>query len=421
MFKKTTLPNGLRIITVPMEGTKAVTVLVLVGTGSKYETKDINGISHFVEHMFGKGTKKRPTQLKVFEDIDRVGGQFDFSTSKEYTAFWTKVHFKFFDLALDWLSDVILNSKFEKKEIEKEKRVIVEEIKHYLDNPAVYIWDIWEKLLYGDQPAGWLILGKRDNILKFKRKDFLEYLKNHYSSKNIVVCVAGKIEPEAVETKIKKYFRQLNQVEPKQKLRVVEKQKRPQVSISFKKSDQTHLCLGTRAFHLSHPLRYAQSLLATILGRCPSSRLINSIRTKAGLAYQVYTVSEAYTDTGYLASYAGVAHKNVKKTISLILKEYKIIKNTKVKKAELQKAKDYVKGRLSLSLETSDAQALFYGMQELLENRILTIKQIFKKIDDVTPDDIQKVARDIFRPERLNLALIGPFKDKKKFEKLLLL
>ena len=402
-----------------MKSTKAVTVLVLVGTGSKYETKDTNGISHFVEHMLGKGTKKRPTQLKVFEDIDRVGGQFNFGTSKEYTAYWAKVRFKFFDLALDWLSDVILNSKFEEEEIEKEKGVIVEEIKHYLDSPAIYIWDAWEKLLYGDQPAGWLILGKRDNILKFKRKNFLEYLKNHYSSKNIIICVAGKIKPEGVETKIKKYFRKLNQVKPGQKLAVVEKQKKPRASIFFKESDQTHLCLGVRALHLSHPLRYAQSLLATILGRCPSSRLIDSIRTKASLAYQVYTVSEVYTDTGYLASYAGVAHKNVKKTINLILREYKIIKNTKVKKAELQKAKDYMKGRLSLSLETSDAQASFYGMQELLEEKVLTLEQVFKKIDAVSAEDILEVACDIFRPEKLNLALIGPFKDKKKFEKLL--
>ena len=191
MYKKTTLKNGLRFIAVPMKNTKAVTVLVMLGTGSKYETKDLNGISHFLEHMFFKGTKKRPTTLKIAETLDRVGGDYNAFTSKEFTGYWAKVESKYLDLALDWVSDIFLNSKLEKKEIKREKGVIIEEINMYLDTPINYIGDLWEKLLYGNQPAGWSTIGEKKNILKFKREHFLNYLRNHYSGLNTVVCIAG--------------------------------------------------------------------------------------------------------------------------------------------------------------------------------------------------------------------------------------
>ena len=182
MYKKTTLKNGLRFITVPMKNTKAVSVLVMVGTGSKYETKEINGISHFLEHMFFKGTKKRPTTLKIAETLDKVGGVYNAFTSKEFTGYWAKVDWKHLNLALDWVSDIFLNSKFEEKEIKREKGVIIEEINMYLDTPMSYIGDLWEKSLYGNQPAGWLTIGEKKNVLKFRRKDFLNYLKNHFST-----------------------------------------------------------------------------------------------------------------------------------------------------------------------------------------------------------------------------------------------
>lgn len=419
MYQKTILKNGLRVISVPLEHTSAVTILVLVGTGSKYETKELNGLSHFLEHMLGKGTKKRSTQLKVFEDIDRLGGKFDFGTSKEGSFYGAKVYHFHFDKALDWLSDVILNSKLTQKDIDKERGVILEEINNSLDDPAIYVHHLWEKVLYKDQPAGWLIIGEKENILKFQRRDLMEYLKKQYTSKNTVICVAGKIKPDLIEKKIEKYFHTLSKITPQKKLRVIEKQNSPQVLTYFKKTDQTHLCLGVRAFPTAHNLRYAQDVLAIILGGSSSSRLIESLRTKAGIAYWVFGYSEAYTDTGYVVSYVGVSPQNVEKAIRLILKEYKILKTKKVAQTELQKTKDYLKGHLTLSLETSDAQASFYGMQELLEQKILTPEQVFKKIDSVTPDDIMKVAQEIFRPEKLNLALVGPFKNKEKFQKLL--
>lgn len=419
MFNKVVLKNGLRLITVPVKNTQAVTVLVLVGTGSKYETKRLNGISHFLEHMFFKGTKKRPTPLKVAETLDKVGGVYNAFTSKEFTGFFAKVSQADLDLALDWVSDIFLNSKLEEKEIKKEKGVIVEELNMYLDTPVRYIDCLWEELLYGDQPAGWKTIGFRKNIVNFKRKNLLNYLKNHYSALNTVVCVAGNIKNAKLPGKIQKYFKNLGTKPPQPKIKVIERQNRPRTLLHFKKTDQTHLRLGVRAYDLFHPRKYAQEILATLLGGNMSSRLFIEIREKRGLAYYVQTFSELYTDSGYLVTGAGVPHEAVREVINLILKEYKKISRKKVSSKELKKAKDYLKGTLSLSLESSDNKASFYAGQELLTGKILRPKEKFAKIDEVTPLDIQKVAQYIFRPEKLNLAIIGPHQDKAGFQELL--
>ena len=419
MYKKIIFDNGLRLITIPNKSTKAVTCLVLVGTGSKYETKEINGISHFLEHMFGKGTKKRPTALEISETIDGIGGKWNFFISKEYTGFWAKVEKSRLNLALDWVSDILLNLKLEPQEIKREKGVIIEEINMYLDTPRRYIWDLWEELLYGEQPAGWHILGKKENILRFQRKHFLDYLKNHYSALNRIVCISGGLNQEVILGSVRRYFKNIERKLPQQKVEVVENQVKPQLLLHFKKTDQAHLCLGVRAYNLIHPQRYVQEVLATILGGNMSSRIFISVREKKGLTYDILTFSELYTDSGYVVTKAGVPNKNVSEVIELILKEYKRIKQKKISQKELKKAKEYLKGNLTLDLESSDEQASFYASQELLTGEILTPEEISAKIDEVTVNDIQKVAQDIFKPEKLNLAIIGPFKDGSKFEKML--
>lgn len=416
LYKKTIFKNGLRLIAVPMKNTRTVTVLVLVATGSKYETKEINGISHFLEHMFFKGTKKRSSTLEIAETLDRVGGVYNAFTSKELTGFWAKVDFKYLDIALDWISDIFLNSKLEEKEIEREKGVIIEEINMYLDTPTVYIGELWEKLLYGDQPAGWRVIGEKENILKFNKQKILAYLKNHYSSKNTVISVAGNIDSKIIEEKIKNYFRDINQELPKQKIKVREEQKKPECLVYFKKTDQTHLYLGVRAYDIFHPQKYALAIMAAILGGNMSSRLFIQVRERKGLAYYIQTLADNTTDSGYLVTAAGVDHKNVEKTIKLILAEYKLLKNKLITKKELQKAKDYLKGTMSLFLESSDSQASFYTSQELLEQKILTPEEKFKKIDQVSINDIKKVAEDIFSEDKLNLAIIGPFEESKQEE-----
>jgi predicted Zn-dependent peptidase len=289
----------------------------------------------------------------------------------------------------------------------------------YLDTPMRYVGDLWTSLLYGDQPAGWSVIGTEDVLKKVKRQQFVKYLQEHYSSKNTIIAVAGKIDHTPVINKVKKYFKSINTSEVKDKLSVKEKQGRPQSLIHYKKTDQTHLCLGARAYDIFHPDKYALGLLGVILGGNMSSRLWISVRERQGLAYYVSTGIDLDTDAGFLVTRAGVDNQRVDKAIKIILDEYKKIAQKKISPAELRKAKDYTKGTALIGLEASDEQASFYTFQELLTGEILTPEQKFAKIEAVTVNDIQRVAQDIFRPDKLNLALIGPFKDKTKFEKIL--
>ena len=404
MYKKTILSNGLRIITVPDKKAKTAAVLVLVGTGSKYENKSNSGISHFLEHMLFKGTKRRPTTLKIAETLDKIGGAFNAFTSKEITGYWAKVNSKHLDLALDWVSDIFLNSKIQANEINKEKGVIIEELNMYLDTPISNIANLWEELLYGDQPAGWKTIGSKQNIMGFKRKDFTDYLDSHYSAKNTIICIAGNFN----NIDIQKYFKNINtkKIEPKKK--TIEKQLKPKILYHSKDTDQSHICLGVRGYDLFHKDRYAQQILSVILGANMSSRLFTKVRNKYGLAYYIHTSSEHYTDTGYLVTQAGVRHNDLEKAIQLILKEYRSIHN--ISANELRKAKEYIKGSSLIGLESSDSQASFYAAQELLTNNILTIEQKFNIIDKTGLRQVQRTAKDIFKNENLNLAVIGPKK-----------
>ncbi len=419
-YKKTTLKNGLRIITVPQKGTQAITVLVLVATGSKYEKKEISGISHFLEHMFFKGTKKRPSTIAIAETLDKVGGIYNAFTGQEYTGYFAKVDASHLDLALDWVSDIFLNSKLDPREIEKEKGVIIEEINMRFDHPTSHVQVLWNKLLYGDQPAGWDIAGTKESITKINRQKLLGFLNNQYVASNSIVSIAGKIKNSQVIDKVKKYFLRIKTSQFPKKPKVFEKQTKPECLLHERKTDQTHLCLGVRTFiNLFHRQRYSQEILGIILGGMMSSRLFIKIRERLGIAYYISTAVSADADTGFLVTQAGVDNNKVELSISAILKEYKEISQRKVPKKELQKAKDCLKGKMALILETSDARASFYGLQELLEKKILTPAKIYQRIDKVTQDDILKVAKDIFQPQKLNLALIGPFEEQKRFKKIL--
>lgn len=421
IYKKFILPNGLRVIQVPSRATKAVTVLVLVGTGSKYETKEQNGISHFLEHLFFKGTKKRPDTLAIAEPLDKIGGVYNAFTSKEYTGYFAKVPKEHFGLALDWVSDIFLNSKLERAEIDKERGVILEEINMYLDTPSRYVVEVWDKLLYGDQPAGWEIIGAKENIAKFQRKDFVDYMTGHYKAENTLVCVSGNFNQKEVLSKIQKAFKTIAKDKAKIKEKTQESQQKPAVSCFFKETDQTHLCLGARGYDIFHPQKWALELMAVVLGGNMSSRLFLEVREKRGLAYYVKTESENFTDSGYFMTQAGIPHNKVLEVASLIQKEYKDIKENGISAGELKKAKDFIKGSMALSLEACDALASFYASQETLTAKILTPEQVQKQIEKVSLADIRKVARDIFTPEKLNLALVGPHKNQEELQKNLLI
>ncbi|OGZ65246.1 MAG: hypothetical protein A3C50_03920 [Candidatus Staskawiczbacteria bacterium RIFCSPHIGHO2_02_FULL_43_16] len=418
MFKKTKLKNGLRVVAVPMKNAQSVTVLVLVGTGSKYETKDINGISHFLEHMFFKGTKKRPTTLKISETLDMIGGQYNAFTSKETTGFWAKVDRKHTDVALDWISDMFLNAKFEAQEIDREKGVVIGELNMYLDTPTSYVSELFEDLLYKDQPAGWRVIGEVSNIQSYTREKMVEYYKTHYSNENTVIAIAGDIDVAKMSQKMEKYFGKSKNQDALPKLAVKEFQNKPEVLLHHKKTDQTHFCLGVRAYDMFDPRRHALTLMSVILGGNMSSRLFISVRERNGLGYYVHTSVDTTTDTGYLVTQSGVKNDSLQKAVGLVLDEYRSLRDKKISPKELKKAKDYIRGSMALSLDATDAQASFYANQEVMGKELLTPEEKIKLIDKVTISDIKKVAEDIFKNERLNLSVIGPFEEAQK-EKLL--
>jgi len=418
MYHKATLKNGLRIITVPLKNAKTVAILVLVKTGSVYEKKQESGISHFLEHMLFKGTKKRPRTVDIAKELDKVGAKFNAFTGKEYMGFYTVVNNRHLDIGLDVLSDMFLNSKLEGKEMKREKGVIIEEIKMIHDTPTRFIEDLWESLLYGRQPAGRDIAGTKESVFGLNRQMLKKYYLSQFIASNTAIVLAGNLEREEVSKKIKKYFSMINVGKPRETPKTFENQKIPKISLHFKKTDQTHLTLGVRTYSVFHLDKYVLELLAAVLGGNMSSRLFISVRERKGLAYYVSSQTSYYNDRGYLATSAGVDHQKVDKTIKIILREYKgIIKN--ITGDELKKAKEFLKGRMSIGLEGPDDYAFFVGGEEITTGEILTPEQIYARIDKVSLGDIKRVARDIFKPKKLNLAVIGPHKDKQKFYKLL--
>lgn len=411
------LKNGLRFINIPMSGTKTATILVMIATGSKYENKENNGISHFLEHMFFKGTKKRPNALAISGELDGVGGVYNAFTGKEYTGFWVKVDAGKIGLAMDVVSDMLLNSKIELSEIEREKGVIMEEINMYQDNPIMHIEDLFEECLYGDQPAGWDTLGTKENVSRFKRKDFVNYLNSQYGAQSAVVCIAGNItelgsvhpEPSSGAL-VNKYFSKLKKSDFQDKRPVVEKQTKPKIRILYKKTDQAHLSLGVRAFPFGHKDEFALKVLSVILGGSMSSRLFLELRERRGLAYYINIMSELYTDSGYLTAQAGVPVGKLPQAVKIILKEYGRLKKDLVNKKELRRVKDLIKGRSVIQLEASDSVANWYGRQAILRDDIFPPEYYFEKISAVSAHDVRRVARDVFVNQGLNLAVIGPYK-----------
>jgi len=418
-YRKTTLKNGVRAIVAPMSNTKAVTVLVLFGTGSKYETKKTNGVSHYLEHMFFKGTKKRPNTIDISSLLDGVGGEFNAFTGEEFTGYYVKVATEHFDLALDVVSDILLHSKFDLKEFNRERGVIIEEINMNNDNPMRKVMELWSDLLYGDQPAGWPIAGTKETMAGIKRKDIIDYFDKQYVGDNAVVIVAGNTKDGSAMKKIEKYFSPLKKGKPYEKGGVRVQQNHPEVLLHTKETDQTHIVLGTRGFGLFDPDKYVAQLMATVLGGGMSSRMFISVRERQGLVYYISTMTDSDTDTGSLLTRAGIDNTKVEKAVATIISEYKKIKRQKVSATELKKAKNYIRGKTYLGLEASDDVAEFLGGQEILENQILSPEEILKHLDSVTASQIQNVAKEMFVPEKMNLALVGPFSNKKKFEGLL--
>lgn len=416
-IKKTILSNKLRLVVVPMKSTEAVTVMILVRAGSRYETKKINGIAHFLEHMFFKGGKRYPTPRSVSEAIDSIGGAFNAFTGEEYVGYYIKVSKEKIKIAFDVLSDMLLNAQFDKAALERERGVVLEEYNMYEDTPASRIYDIFSQLLFGDQPLGWSIIGEKSVIKSVKRDDFVKYCDRLYKAPNIVVSVAGNITFTEVKRLAKEYLPFSKEGKKNQPTPYSPQKDGKKLKVVYKKTEQAHLRLGVPTFSGRHPDKYTAEVLTVILGGGMSSRLFTSIRERHGLAYYVGAGVSHYTDTGYFVVGAGVNTKKIDLAIQLILKEFRDISDNLVSTKELKKAKEYIVGHMVLALESSNSVASYVGNKELLYDEIETIAEVKRKIKAVTAQQIQDLAKKIFKDNKLVLAIIGPYKDIVKIKK----
>jgi predicted Zn-dependent peptidase len=437
MHRKTTLASGLRVVTETLEGTKAVTALVLVKAGSRWESKEINGLSHFLEHMFFKGAKKYKNAKAVSEAIDGVGGEFNAFTGKEYAGYYVKVAAEQAGLALDVLSDMMLHARFDQEEIEKERGVILEEYNMYQDTPMYQVaWD-FEKVMFGDQPLGWDEIGTKENIRRFGREDFVAYKEELYVPGNMVLCLSGAIEHDEATELAQKYFDMEEQARGREMVpfdRAIAKLAggelgadgapggqlvSERVTIHQKKTEQAHLVLGVPGLRAEDSDFYVLKVLAAILGGNMSSRMFLAVREAKGLAYYISTGTENYLDTGALYTRAGVDTTRIEDAVQAILEEYDKIRYVEVPEDELKKGKEFLKGKLTLSLEDSETVAQMHARHELLYDKVRTYAEIIKAIDEVTAEDVKRVASDLLKDEALHLAVIGPYEDAGRFAEIL--
>lgn len=418
-YKLKKLSNGLRILLVPSRESLSVQVMALVNTGSDFESKDINGISHFIEHMCFKGTKKRPSSMAIAQELDSVGGYYNAFTGQELTGYFVRVAKEKAELALDIISDMYLNSQFPLTAIERERGVIIEEINMYKDDPKSLINDYWFHLLYGDQAAGRPVIGSKTNIRRLGRKDFINYCKVHYHTRSSLLVISGNFSEKKIMFQVKYYFASLQQGKGKKKSSIIQRQKQPQMFWKSKKTNQSHLVLGFRDGTLFDKKKYILVLANAVLNGGMSARLWQKVREELGAAYYIQGSVDLLTDHGSWIVKAGVDNNRVPNVIKVILQEFGRLRKELIPKAELKKAKDYIKGIMSLEVEDIHNFANFLSFQELLERKMETPKEYWANINKIKAEDIQQVARKLLRPCNLNLALISPSPKKKIKESLL--
>ncbi|MDX6492921.1 MAG: hypothetical protein QOH02_856 [Gaiellaceae bacterium] len=417
-YEKHTLENGVRIVLAPMPQAQSVTVALMYAAGSRYETRETNGIAHFAEHMFFKGTESRPSSRDIAGEIDAIGGEFNAFTGKEYTGYYVRAAAEHRDTALDVLVDMLRHSKFEAEEIEREKGVIIEEMNMYFDTPRDYIGGVYEDLLYGDQPLGWDIVGRKETVRAATRDMFMQYIDHWYKPERLVVGVGGKIDGDVLEA-IQGHLGDLEPATTGAPDPASVNGNGSRVRVHTKQSDQAHIALGVPSYPITHPDRYALQLLATVLGGGMSSRLFIEVRERRGLAYYVFGTNHSYTDAGSLYAQAGVDINRIDDAVSSVAGELRRIADEAVPSDELEKARSFAKGRFVLQLETPHGLIMYGLRKEVLEGQTVDPKEVLAELDKVTGEDVQRVARDLIDDKRLRLALIGPFDDADRFEKLL--
>ncbi|HKD95635.1 MAG TPA: pitrilysin family protein [Gaiellaceae bacterium] len=417
VFQCDTLDNGLRVLTADLPYAQSVAVIVMLAAGSRYETEEASGIAHFSEHMFFKGTERRPSAKEIAGAIDAIGGEFNAFTGKEYTVYYVKCAAADRDVALDVLVDMIRNARFEPEEIEREKGVIVEEMNMYYDTPRDFIGGVYEELLWGHQPLGRDIIGTKETVGNATRETFMGYLDRWYKPSRMVLGVAGRVGDGLLE-RAQELLGDLDDSEtgapeptaPHANGRVV---------VHTKQSEQAHVSIGVHSVPLDHPDRYAVQLLATVLGGGMSSRLFSEVRERRGLAYYVYGLNHSYTDAGTLYSQAGVDINRIDDAVTTIAGELRKVAADPLPAEELEKARNFAKGRFVLQLESPQGLALFGLRREVLEGKLPDPDEVLRGIDAVTSDDVARVASELIADDRFRLAVIGPFDDASRFEPLL--
>lgn len=418
MYQKTTLNNGLRLITAPMPHTRSIAIGIFIGTGSRYEADTQAGVAHFIEHLCFKGTSKRPTAMDISTAIEGVGGILNGGTDKEITVYWCKVAQPHFHLALDVLVDMLLNSRFDPLEIERERQVIIEEIKMSNDVPAQRVAMLTDELLWPEHPLGRDVAGTEESVTAITRDTLLEHLTAQYQPANTVVAVAGDIRQQEAVSAITKNLGGWTSRQPQSGYLAYKERPARRLRVETRDTEQVHLCLALPGLSLLHPKRFALDLLNVILGEGMSSRLFSEIRDKLGLAYSINSYIDHFFDTGSIIVSAGVERKNLKSAIKAILEQLSQLRET-IPEAELVKAREFSKGRLLLRLEDSRNVAGWLGGQETLTGQILTVDEVVSIVGAITAEELKYLAQELLVGSKLRLAVVGPVPQDEPLEELL--
>ena len=419
MYEKSVLDNGLRVLTGRLPHTRAVSVSLFVGAGSRYEDDSVAGISHFVEHMLFKGTERRRAPRDIAEAIEGIGGVMNAATDKELTMYWAKVPVNHFTVAMDVLLDQYLHSVLDPTELERERRVVIEELAMVEDSPGELAGLLFENLIWPEQPLGRDVAGSPESVEGISRSAMMDYLASQYVPENTVIAVAGDVTHEQVVEEIQERVAGWQRAPFASWSPSNDGQSARRVGLRSKRTEQAQILLGYPAYSATHPDRYVLDMLNTILGEGMSSRLFLEVRENRGLAYDVHSSVARYADTGAFVVGAGVDPKKTTECIRAVRGEIDRIRSERVPETELTKVKEYVKGRMQLRMEDSRAVGSWIGGQELLRGEIRSVDDVLADVDAVTIDDILRVAQDVIREDRANLAIVGPFRSVDRFDKLL--
>jgi predicted Zn-dependent peptidase len=419
VFERTKLDNELRVLTAPLPHAQSVACFVMLAAGSRYERAENRGIAHFAEHMFFKGTERRPNSRDLTTLIDGIGGEFNAFTSKEYTGYYVRCAGADRDTALDVLLDMLRHSKFDPEEIDREKGVILEEMNMYQDTPRDHIGTVYETLMFGDNPLGWETLGTKDTIRAASRDTFTDYIDEWYTPERMVVGVAGMVGND-LRPMLEELLGDMKPNGSRTPAAAdLNRPAGPRVAVHHKDAEQAHLILGVPSYPIEHPDRYALQMLTAVLGSGMSSRLFLEVRERRGLAYYVHGMNHSYTDAGSLLAQAGVDIKRIDEAVKVIVEQFARMADEEVGSEELEKSRSMVKGRFVLRTEGPQGLIMYGLNREVLEGRALEPEELLKQIDAVTAQDVQRVARDLIATDKLHLAVIGPFQDEARFASLL--